>query len=365
MKRILVVVDNLNKGGIASVALNISNALSSKEYVFDYITFKLPNEKVMKELKLRNSNFFVVKRLSETTLIKFIKEVRKIIKENGPYDVMHAHTSSFIWISCLAAKLENIPIRVGHAHGSKNAKEFVFSNIVYSSLRIMNRKLCTTMLACSKASGEYVFGKNYTFVPNFVDHEKYKALEDIEKKRFLDKYRLSEFDNNICFVGYLGGEKNPRFALTLFSQLENEYKNINLLIAGDGPEYSSIKEGLEKTDLIDKVIMFGNTEEVKEILNVSSILIMPSFSEGMSIAAIEAQISGVHCIVSKGVPDTNDIGAGLFHKIESYNEDEWCKKVMNIIRKEDRPTYERTIEALNRLEYDKSSVIKKIKKAYS
>ena len=36
MKRILVVVDNLNSGGIASVVLNISEAVDKEKYIFHY-----------------------------------------------------------------------------------------------------------------------------------------------------------------------------------------------------------------------------------------------------------------------------------------------------------------------------------------
>jgi glycosyltransferase EpsF len=365
MKKILVVVDNLNRGGIASVVLNISEAMDKEKYIFDFITYQKPNEEIVLRLKKINSKYFIIDRLSKTTPFEYIKKIRKIINENGSYNAMHAHTSSFIWLACLAGKLEKIPVRVGHAHGSKNERQFLFSGILYSMLKSFNRKFCTKMLSCAETSGKFTFGKDYLVLPNFIDHEKYIDVNIDEKDMFMKKYNIPSDYTKYCFVGYLGGEKNPLFVLKLFKLILTYQERAILLIAGDGPDYNNIMKFLETNHMTKNVVMFGNTSEVKKILQVSDIMLMPSFSEGMSIAAIEAQISGVHCIVSKGVPVSNDIKVGLFHECSTFDINMWCNLIQKVLKDNHTVSYDEAINALRKIGYDKASVVKELENIYT
>ncbi|KOS69381.1 hypothetical protein AEA09_12990 [Lysinibacillus contaminans] len=364
MKRILVVIDNLNRGGIASVVLNISEVMDKEKFKFDYITYQEPDIDISNRLEKFNSKYFVVRRLSETSPLKYVNQIRQVIKKNGPYDVIHAHTSSFIWLACLAAKIEKIPIRIGHAHGSKNAKKFLFSNVFYFILRYFNRKFCTEMITCAESSGVYVFGKNYKFLPNFIDHTQYGSMNIEEKFDFMDKYNIPQNTIIFCFIGYLGGEKNPMFALELFKEILSGNTAYYLLIAGDGPANNEIKEFIKDNHMTKNVIMFGNTNEVKEILQISNIMLMPSITEGMSIAAIEAQISGVNCIISSGVPKTNDIKAGLFHQCETLVVNDWIYMVSEVLKKEHTKSHNEVIQALINIGYDKESVKRRLESIY-
>ena len=364
MKRILVVVDNLNSGGIASVVLNIAEATDTENYIFDYILYKQPNNEVVQRIDKIKGKYFVVKRLSETTPINYVKKIREIIRNNGPYDAIHAHTSSFIWLSCLAAKKENILIRIGHAHGSKNSKQFLMSEWLYLILKYLNRKYCTKKIACAEVSGKYIFGDEFDFMPNFIDHKKYLSVNKEEISEFMIQHNIPKNNEIYCFIGYLGGEKNPIFALKIFKEILRDNSNALLLIAGDGPDSSQLEEYIKRNQMENKVKMFGNTNKVRDILQISHTLLMPSFSEGMSMALLEAQVSGVHCIVSKGVPETNDIKAGLFHQCSTLSVEHWIAMIEEVKKIEEISQME-IIKSLQNIEYNKESVVKKYEMIYS
>lgn len=364
MKRILVVVDNLNSGGIASVVLNISEAANSEKYIFDYIIYKQLNKDVMQRIEKLRGKYFVIKRLSESNPFNYVKKIREIIRKNGPYDVIHAHTSSFIWLACLAAKKENIPIRIGHAHGSKNSKQFLLSETLYSILKHLNGKYCTKRIACAETSGNYIFGNEFDFIPNFVDHKKYLTVNKEEINEFMIQHNIPKNNEIYCFIGYLGGEKNPIFALDIFKEILRDNSNSFLLIAGDGPDSKQLEEYIIVNQIENKVKMFGNTNKVREILQISHTLLMPSFSEGMSMVLLEAQVSGVHCIVSKGVPETNNIKAGLFHQCSTLSVKNWMAMIEEVKKIEEISRME-IIKSLQKIEYNKESVIKKYEMIYS
>jgi glycosyltransferase EpsF len=365
LKKVIVVVDNLNRGGISTVVLGIHNLINKETFKIDYITYIKPDSNIEKLIKKHNSNIFIVKRLSQTTPIKYIMSIKNILKANGPYDAIHVHTSSFIWLACIAAKLQKIPVRIGHAHGSKNVTKFPLSNIIYALLKVMNRNFCTVMLACSDPSGKFTFGKDYHFIPNLVDYYKFAPISKPDKKDFLNKYKLSESSDKYSFVGYLGGEKNPFFALKLFNYILRNNSNSYLLIAGDGPDLYKMKNYILKNNMVEKVVLLGNTNEINKVLHISDILLMPSFTEGMSLTLLEAQISGVPCIVSKGVPITNNIKAGLFHQCKSYEINEWSETIKDIFTDDIKVNFEDSVKCLKGIGYDKETVISKIENIYN
>lgn len=165
--KILVVVDNLEIGGVANVVNNFSE-LCQNEVVFDYITYIVPSANCRKRLEYRGSKIFSIKRVTKTLPHMYINSIKKIILENGEYDAIHLHTAYFIWLGALAAYHMGIKNIVGHAHGSQWIKSNFFIRLVEKIGRLMNRKYCTKMFACSNSSGEYTFGKDYEFLPNII-----------------------------------------------------------------------------------------------------------------------------------------------------------------------------------------------------
>jgi len=300
--------------------------------------------------------------------ITYVHNIRRIIKAYGPFIAIHVHTSLFIWLACYAAKKEGINIRIGHAHGSKFQGHSVTVNIIVSSISIMcmflNRHFCTTMLACAEASGKSTFGKNFKFLPNFVDHKEYIELSFNELQAYKKTFDIPVGEYILGYVGYIGGEKNTKFLVDVFEKLHQYYPTIYLVMAGDGEEFTTIKNSFEQKGLSKYVRMLGHRSDVHKLMQIFDVYLMPSFSEGMSIAILEAQICGIPCVASHGVPLTNDISAGLFYRCESFDSIEWVKKISDVFKNKTKRTKEQSVSSLVRKGYDIDNICERLKKVY-
>ena len=96
-----------------------------------------------------------------------------------------------------------------------------------------------------------------------------------------------------------------------------------LMMVGDGPEKVKAEQLCEKLGISDKVIFFGNSNEIESILSNSDLFLLPSETESFGLAALEAMAWRVPIISSNtgGLPEVNFEGvSGYLSNVGAVNE---------------------------------------------
>lgn len=145
--------------------------------------------------------------------------------------------------------------------------------------------------------------KQITEISNGVDPEFFKPEK--KNKNLLKKYRLSENDKIILFVGGLDQAhyfKGLNILLESFAQITPNFSQIFLLIIGEGnlrPKYEKLAEKLEITD---KVKFLGkiSQEELTAHYNLANLFVLPSINrnESFGLVLLEAMACGKPCLAS-------------------------------------------------------------------
>ena len=86
-----------------------------------------------------------------------------------------------------------------------------------------------------------------------------------------------------------------------------------LLLVGDGPERSNIEQMIAAANLRERVIILGRRLDVHEVLDTADLVVLPSYSEGMPNAVLEAMAHGLPVVGSDvgGVRSLLGSGAGI------------------------------------------------------
>jgi glycosyltransferase involved in cell wall biosynthesis len=86
----------------------------------------------------------------------------------------------------------------------------------------------------------------------------------------------------------------------------------SLLLVGEGPERESIEREIISADLQEQVFLLGPRLDVHDILDTADLLVLPSYSEGMPNAVLEAMAHGIPVVASDvgGVRSLLGSGAG-------------------------------------------------------
>ena len=270
----------------------------------DFLCFKGDEPCYYEELVDVGSKFYFVTKRSEN-YIKNIRETYKVLKENK-FDIIHCHLNSLSYITpCIIGKKLNMQI-ILHAHnaGCLQGKKSIILHTL-NKARIKNQKL--TKIAVSKEAGEWFFGKNenVTVLYNGIEVDKF-AFSQLKRAEIRNEFGLAD-KKVIVNVGAFRKQKNHERIVSIFADFLKEESNSILMLVGIGELQESIRHKVEELKIQNNVIFTGNRTDIDKILSASDMFLFPSFYEGFPIALIEAECSGLKCIISDCITEQSQV----------------------------------------------------------
>ena len=142
---------------------------------------------------------------------------------------------------------------------------------------------------------------NVAVIRNAVDFDRFAHLNK-DRKQMRQELGIPQDAYVVGQVGRFDEQKNPKFTLTVFAEMQKKYDNCYLLLIGRGNLENELRERIKELGIEDKVKMLVNRDDVPELMNAMDVFILPSRYEGFGIVLIEAQIVGLPCVVSDNVP---------------------------------------------------------------
>ncbi|VVB68309.1 D-inositol-3-phosphate glycosyltransferase [Candidatus Norongarragalina meridionalis] len=283
--------DPITSGGIEAYVENLSEALAKKRVSVTVVTRRFAGTKAeewhngvrikrvpwMRGRMLRNPSFNL------HSLMRAWDE---------DFDVIHCHGAVASLMGWFLAKTKGKPL-VCTPHGvSKGQPQYgaaLNASIGATERFAYKRAQCVVFLGEEERR---TFGMKFGFVPNSViippgiRLSKYKPL----KKRSL----------KIVFAGRLVAVKGVRYLLDAMKSVHAE-----LLVAGEGPESEALRRRAGTN-----VKFLGHRTDVAKLLAENEIFVLPSLSEGLPVALLEAMASGCACVVTDvGLPVENNKNA--------------------------------------------------------
>ena len=313
MKKVLMVAcDNLGFGGIQNVIMSIVRELKG-QYQFDAVLFQHDDTHHEKEF-LETGRIFTIHRPWEpgrfrTRLDFYIRPLRlyrgakKILRENGPYEVIHCHNYFEAGVFLLAAKRCGVPIRISHCHGQLEKaplRKFLFAMYVAFYKKLIHRN-ATNLVACSAVAGQTLFG---TDAPVQVIHNA------IDLSRFTYTKKPVENPWSFLHVGRWCDVKNQSFLLKVFAKVCAGHPEATLLLVGYGEtaQKQRLLDEIQSLGIRNAVTFYPADTDIPALLTKHNVFIFPSLTEGLGIVLIEAQATGMKCFASTGVPREADLG---------------------------------------------------------
>ncbi|MDA0176562.1 MULTISPECIES: N-acetyl-alpha-D-glucosaminyl L-malate synthase BshA [Mesoflavibacter] len=147
--------------------------------------------------------------------------------------------------------------------------------------------------------------KEINVVTNFIDINKFTHdFTDCQRAMMAtDKEKIITHISNMREV------KRIPDVIKVFYNIQKEIP-AKLMMVGEGPEREPAERLCEELGISEKVVFFGNSNQIDRILCFSDLFLLPSKTESFGLSALEAMASGVPVISSNtgGIPEVNKHG---------------------------------------------------------
>ena len=130
-------------------------------------------------------------------------------------------------------------------------------------------------------------------------------------------------------VGRFNEQKNHMFLLDVFAALKQKRPDAFLLLVGKGDLEGEVRRKMHSLSLDDSVVIISNRSDIPEILNALDAFVFPSLYEGLGIVLVEAQASGIKCVVSDKVNSEVYLSALAVPMSLDASADEWADVVLD------------------------------------
>lgn len=323
-----------HRGGIETFLLKMSQHMSSN-IVFDYV---IEEDSCMheEEIKARGGKIYYIAQRSKKPL-KNIQDNYRLLKAlKKEVDAVYFNLSSLSWIIPI-----ELAIKLGyrvyiHSHNA----EFIAANSgkIYRLANAISKKrvasLPVTRLTCSKPATEFMFGKpdNVTMIYNAINPEKFAFHAQIRTK-IRQELNMKDDEFVIGFVGRLQYQKNPLYLAEIMKNITQCRENVKMLVIGQGDMEQELRQKIREYGLEDKIQLLGNCTNVNELLQAMDVFVLPSYHEGLPYVVVEAQTSGLKCLVSEAVTkEVNLTGNVQFLPLTDDTQD-WKNAIIELMDK--------------------------------
>ena len=331
MRKLLVgfIMDG-KAGGIDQYLLNFLETVSGDDIRMDFLTNRIDRE-LKERLESYGAGLYEIADLKHP--FSQYRQVKERVCKKG-YDVVYLNVSTAIdFVAAAAAFRMHVKTRIVHSHSSGNdcesrLKRYVF-NAIHAICRCFLYRFATDCFGCSRKAGEWIFPKHvvrsdsFRVIYNAVDREKFTYRESVrhevrEELGLQEKFVIGHI-GNFCY------QKNHRFLLEVFRETVRRREDAALLLAGDGVRFEETKKLAQDMGIAEHVLFLGRRSDADRLYQAMDVFLLPSNFEGLPIVGIEAQSSGLPCMMSDRITREAKITKDcIFLPVKKKNVKHWA-----------------------------------------
>lgn len=329
--RVAHVFGRFDRGGAETMIMNIYQHIDRSRVQFDFVQHTQDECAFEKQAKEMGARIFSVPRFRGTNYFSYRKAWKNFFLEHRNIAIIHGHIYSTASVYLRIAKEYGLGT-ISHAHtsGALNRRPKALAKIFMGK---KTRNVSDYFFSCSYEAGEWIFGKDVGTRPNF-----YLLKNAIDPVRFvfnenkgLEKRKELGIEGKFVLghVGRFDTAKNQAFLLDIFQSVLKREKNAVLILVGDGILRPSVEKKACELGLKDRVLFLGLRSDIPELLQAMDAFVFPSIFEGLPVTIIEAQASGLLCIVSSNITSEVSVTDLVEYISLEKTVDEWADRVLS------------------------------------
>ncbi|HEX6252374.1 MAG TPA: glycosyltransferase family 4 protein [Gemmatimonadaceae bacterium] len=237
-----------------------------------------------------------------------------LVRNRRQYDVVHAQQmSGAAIVGLLARRVTGAPLLIRVTSSGESGEVSEVGRLPLARIRRRLLRTADRWVALTRAMKEELveFGvppQRIAVIPNGSELPEGPSHDAAVRSAARDRLGLPQ-GRIVLYAGRLSSEKGLECLLRAWARIEAEEEGAWLLLLGAGGAYRSVEAELRAlaADLrLARVRFCGHVSNVGEHLLASDVFVLPSRTEGMSNALVEAMGAGI-AIVASDIPANREI----------------------------------------------------------
>ena len=350
--RILNLFTIMNRGGAETMVMNYYRNIDRTKVQFDFMVHRQERGAYDDEIEALGGKIYRMPPVQPGHFREYKAKIKEFFHEHKEYSVIHSHMSELGYYVFREAKKRGIRCTVCHAHNAPHFKDETLiekaKDIVRIYFKNRIRKYTDHKFICGLEAGDWLFGKDsrdeFVMMNNAVDAKRFSWSEQ-RAESLRDKFGLSD-KFVICHVGRFNPQKNHTFLINIFNEIYKKNSQAVLLLVGAGDLEGKVRQQVEEYGLNESVRFMGLRDDVDDILVASDVFLFPSLYEGLPVTLVEAQSSGIKCIVSDTITSDCRITGNIEAVSLEQSAESWADMVLRYADGYDRKdTYSDIVDA--------------------
>lgn len=324
--RVLQVVPNMQAGGIETLIMNLYRNVDRSKIQFDFLVHYKGDFFYDDEIRKLGGKIYHLSVRNDNNFPKYIRDLNNFFKNHSEYKAVHGHMVSTAVFYMYFAKKYGVKLRIVHSHNTDTVNGL--KGLVKSKLAKLAPLFANKYFACGEAAGKYLYGNNkFTIFNNGIDLDKFRYNPSIR-----EEYRNKLGIKDKFVVGHIGRfnmQKNHKFIIKVFNEIQKLEPNSILLLIGDGELKDTIENQIDSLGLKSKVKFMGVRKDTFNLYQAMDVFLLPSLFEGLPVVAVEAQDSNLPIIASDTITKEIDLTPNVSFLSLSSAPEIWAKDILN------------------------------------
>lgn len=333
MKRLLCIVGGMNAGGAETFLMKLYRKIDKNQFQMDFAVATADKCYYDDEILSMGGRIYKISPKSSGVVRNF-NSIKKLVKREKYSYVLRTSQHSLSALELFAARIGGAKTTIFRSSNSNTTTGAGKDLLLHRICRFMPLWNADIKLAPSTEAAEFMFGKNCIkkgraiLLHNAIDLSlfHYDIAAGI---RIRNELNIPAETTIIGHVGRFNQQKNHAFLLDVFKAYSCKNGNSVLLLVGKGELEPAIKEKASELGILDRIIFTGVRSDVPALLSAMDVFVFPSLYEGMPNTVIEAQATGLPCLIADTITREADI-TGLVHYLSLDSADAWASYIANL-----------------------------------
>lgn len=231
--------------------------------------------------------------------LPLVLQLRRLIDECGPFDILHGHSSKAGALLRLAALGKSAPcIYTPHAFMTLNPDLGPVARFVYRTAEWLLSYMASTIICVSEQELQHARSLGIHADRLKLVHNGIPQIPRGDRPAMRAELQLGEHEVCVGFVGRLSAQKSVHRLITAFAMASRDRADMRLVIVGEGPDRGALEELAQDIGVADQVMFAGSRNGVAAMA-AFDIFALPSRYEAFPYVLLEAASQGLPIVMTR------------------------------------------------------------------